>query len=133
MVEARVRVIYADTDQMGVVYYANYFRYFEIGRTEFFRALGRTYRELEATESFLPVVEAFCHYHASARYDDLLRVRTRLQTVRRASIAFEYEILRNEDPNIISTGHTVHACVDKSGKPTRIPESVMRLLRGEAE
>lgn len=130
MVETRVRVIYGDTDQMGVVYYANYFRYFEIGRTEFLRAAGSTYRELEASDSYLPVVEASCRYRASARYDDLLRVRTRLQILRRASVAFEYEILRNDDPEVISTGHTMHACLGKDGRPARIPDAVIRRLKG---
>src|SRR5258707_9114603 len=82
MIEARVRVIYGDTDQMGVVYYANYFRYFELARSEYFRARGGSYRELELEGRFLPVVEASCSYKGSARYDDLLLIRTQVSELR---------------------------------------------------
>jgi len=130
MVEARLRVIYGDTDQMGVVYHANYFRYFEFSRIEFFRSHGRNYRDLERDGILLPVVEATAHYKAPARYDDLLVIRPTLSEVRRVSLTFTYEIVRDEEPSrILCTGHTVHACVGRDGRPTRLPDAVLQLLQ----
>lgn len=129
MVEARLRVIYGDTDQMGVVYHANYFRFFEFSRIEFFRALGHNYRDLERDGILLPVVEATARYKAPARYDDLLVIRPALKEVRRATLTFHYEIVRDEEPSrLLCTGHTVHACVGRDGKPTRLPEALIQLL-----
>jgi acyl-CoA thioester hydrolase len=128
MVEARVRVIYGDTDQMGVVYYANYFRYFELARGEFLRAKGASYRDIEQEGAMLPVVEAHCHYRASARFEDLLVIETSVTEVRRASLTFEYALRREGETQLLCTGKTVHACVRKDGRPTRLPESVLRLL-----
>src|SRR5260370_39554087 len=88
MIEARLRVIYGDTDQMGVVYYANYFRYFGFSLIEYFRGLHRSYRDLELEGSFLPVVEATCHYRSPARYDDLLVIPAELKLLRRTSLLF---------------------------------------------
>jgi len=131
MVTAGVRVIYGDTDQMGVVYYANYLRYFEAGRNEFIRAKGVTYRAFEEEHGLsLPVVEAAVQYRQPARYDDLLAVEVRLAEVRRASARFAYRVLRGLD--LVATGHTVHACVDRGGRPRRIPENLLaRLCAGE--
>ena len=126
--EARLRVIYGDTDQMGVVYYANYLRYFELSRSEYFRAVGGSYRDLEATGLGLPVVEAAAQYKASARYDDVLVVRVRLTELRRVTMRFDYEVVRESDQVLLATGHTVHACVTREGKPTRLPDAVVRLL-----
>ena len=129
MNEARLRVIYGDTDQMGVVYYANYFRYFEFARSEYFRSRGGSYRDLEREGSLLPVVEAHCDYKASARYDDLLVIRTRVSTLKRASLTFSYELFREgsfERP--LCTGHTVHACIGRDGKPMRLPDTLVQLL-----
>lgn len=128
-VEARVRVIYGDTDQMGVVYYANYFRYFELSRAEYLRAQGWTYREMEAEGALLPVVEATATYKAPARYDDVLTIRATITELRRASLQFDYEIRREADGALLVTGRTVHACVGRDGKPTRLPEKVSDLLR----
>ncbi|MCP3064861.1 acyl-CoA thioesterase [Myxococcus sp. K38C18041901] len=129
MVEARLRVIYGDTDQMGVVYYANYFRYFEFARSEFFRARGGSYRELEGSGWMLPVAEASCAYKAPARYDDMLVIRASVSELRRASVVFTYELFREGEPRtLLCTGRTLHACVGRDGKPTRLPESVARLL-----
>lgn len=127
MVEARLRVIYGDTDQMGVVYYANYFRYFEFARSEFFRQKGGSYREMEKEGLLLPVVEASCQYKASAKYDDLLVIRTRIGELRRASLRFDYEIRREGEDAVLSFGHTIHACITRDGKPTRLPEQLSRL------
>ncbi|MDQ3265529.1 MAG: acyl-CoA thioesterase [Myxococcota bacterium] len=129
MVEARLRVIYGDTDQMGVVYYANYFRYFEFARSEYFRAHGGSYRELEQGGLLLPVVEAHCTYKASARYDDLLVISTTISELRRASLKFSYQLRREGEAQILCTGHTVHACITREGRPTRLPDAITRLFQ----
>ncbi|WNG46539.1 acyl-CoA thioesterase [Archangium minus] len=130
MVEARVRVIYGDTDQMGVVYHANYFRYFEFARGEYFRARGGSYRELERDGLMLPVVEATASYRSPARYEDVLLVRTLVSEVKRVSLTFTYEIFREGGSDIpLVTGRTVHACVSREGKPTRLPEAIVRMLQ----
>ncbi|MFT3842643.1 MAG: thioesterase family protein [Myxococcaceae bacterium] len=127
--EARQRVIYGDTDQMGVVYYANYFRYFELSRSEWFRAHGGSYIELEKSGLLLPVVEAQCSYRASARYEDLLVIKAWVATLRRASLTFEYEIRKEGEEPILVTGQTTHACITREGRPTRLPQAVMELFR----
>ncbi len=126
---AKVRVIYGDTDQMGVVYYANYFRYFELSRSEYFRARGGNYTEVERQGFGLPVVAAHCDYRAPARYDDVLLVDVHLAELRRASLRFEYEVTREVDGARLATGHTVHACVGPTGRPVGLPASITALLR----
>jgi acyl-CoA thioester hydrolase len=133
MVEAKLRVIYGDTDQMGVVYYANYLRYFEFGRSEYIRAHGRSYRDVEQSGARLPVIEAHLDYRASARYDDLLLIRTRVEQMRRASVRFTYEVLREGEDQLLCTGHTVHACVGLDGKPVRIPPLLHELLEPRSQ
>jgi acyl-CoA thioester hydrolase len=128
VIEARTRVIYGDTDQMGVVYYANYFRYFELSRSEFFRSLGGSYVELEREGFGLPVVEASARYQAPAKYDDVIVIEVRLTELRRASLRFEYQVRREATGEALATGHTVHACVGPQGKPTGLPPAVVRLL-----
>ena len=132
MVTTRIRVIYGDTDQMGVVYYANYLRYFEAGRNEYIRAKGLRYRDFEERFGLrLPVAEAGVSYKQPARYDDLVDVEITIGEVRRASARFEYRLLR--EGTLLATGHTVHACVDLEGKLRRLPEElVSRLTEGEA-
>jgi len=131
MVRCEIRVIYGDTDQMGVVYYANYLRWFEAGRTEFLRAKGISYSEFEAREKLvLPVAEAGVSYLQPARYDDLVAVETSLVLARRASARFEYAVRRGED--LLATGFTVHACVDGGGRIRRLPEDFAeRMKAGE--
>ena len=131
MVSTAIRVIYGDTDQMGIVYYANYLRWFEAGRNEFLRAKGLRYRDVEGEHGLLlPVVEAHVSYRAPARYDDLVAVETSLAEVRRASARFGYRILR--DGELLVSGHTVHACVDRAGKVQRMPRALLdRLAAGE--
>jgi acyl-CoA thioester hydrolase len=126
-----IRVIYGDTDQMGVVYYANYLRYFEAARNEFIRAKGLRYRDFEQElRLMLPVVEANVQYHKPARYDDLLTVEIALTEARRASARFGYRIVR--DGEVLVTGHTVHACVDPEGRVQRMPRELLdRLSAGE--
>lgn len=126
--EAKVRVIYGDTDQMGVVYYANYLRYFERARSEYLRAHGGDYRELEKSGHFLPVVEASCRYRAPARYDDLLTIRTRIAEVRRSAVTFEYEVFREGATELLASGRTQHVCTNRAGKAVRLPESFMKRL-----
>lgn len=127
MVKTELRVIYGDTDQMGVVYYANYLRFMEAGRNEFIRAHGLRYRDFE--ERFhlrLPVVEAQVSYRVPARYDDLLTVETSLSEARRASARFGYRIVRGDE--VVATGHTVHACVDVEGRVRRMPAELLAHL-----
>ncbi len=131
MIKMEIRVIYGDTDQMGVVYYANYLRFFEAARNEFIRAKGLRYRDIEAEHGLLlPVVEVAVQYKHPARYDDLVTVEISLTEVRRASARFGYRILRGEE--LLVTGHTVHACVGLDGRVQRMPEDLLaRLSAGE--
>jgi acyl-CoA thioester hydrolase len=122
-----LRVIYGDTDQMGVVYYANYLRFFEAGRNELLRERGARYRDVEVEQGIhLPVVQAHVDYRAPARYDDLLSVETRIGAVGRASLRFDYRVLR--EGTLLAEGHTVHACLDHTGKVRRLPPEVMARL-----
>ena len=120
---SRVRVRYAETDQMGVVYYANFFIYFEIGRVEYMRDRGVAYKEMEIVDdSFIVVAECHCRYLRPARYDDLLRIRTRVTEVRRRTIRFAYEILNSTTIEVLATGETLHVVCDSKGKPKALPE-----------
>jgi acyl-CoA thioester hydrolase len=121
------RVTYAETDKMGFVYYGNYLTYFEIGRTELIRSLGRPYRELEDEGYYLPVIEASCRYMKSARYDDVLTVRTAVSECKGVRLGFKYEILRDNEK--IAHGMTLHAFVDGQGKPVRPPAWLLELLK----
>jgi acyl-CoA thioester hydrolase len=131
MVAMQLRVIYGDTDQMGVVYYANYLRFFEAARNEFIRAKGMRYRDFEQEHGLvLPVVEAAVQYHRPARYDDLLTVEIALTEARRATARFGYRVLR--DGELLASGHTVHACLGVDGRVRRLPPELLeRLAAGE--
>ncbi len=133
MVATELRVIYGDTDQMGVVYYANYLRFFEAGRNEFIRAKGLRYRDFEERYALrLPVTEASVRYLQPARYDDRLRLEASLEELRRVSATFGYRLLR-DDGVLLATGRTVHACIDLEGKLRRLPEELVTALSaGEA-
>ncbi len=121
---SRVRVRYAETDQMGVVYYANYFVWFEVGRTDLLRESGWNYREME-TEGFgLPVIEAHCTYRQSAKYDDEIEVRTTGEMLSPVRVKFSYEVVRAADAATLATGTTVHATLDRQGRPCRLPARV---------
>lgn len=121
--DATVRVRYAETDQMGVVYYGNYFTWFEIGRIEFCRQVGLEYKRMEnEDDSFIVVAEASCRYKRPARFDDLLTVRTRVTGSRRRTIHFGYEIFRQGSDELIATGETVHVVCDSQGRPKALPE-----------
>jgi acyl-CoA thioester hydrolase len=121
--ETTVRVRYAETDQMGVVYYANYFIYFEIGRVEHMRQLGVAYKEMEIQDdSFIMVAESSCRYRRPAKYDDLLVIRTRVSEVRRKTIRFAYEIVNGSTGVLLTTGETLHVICDGQGRPKALPE-----------
>jgi acyl-CoA thioester hydrolase len=113
---------------MGVVYHANYFVWFEIGRTDLLRSSGWSYRELEAEGVSLPVIEAHCEYRWPARYDDELEIRTKGTVVTHVRVEFTYEIVRVADGVSLVTGHTVHAALDRDGRPCRLPPHVCALL-----
>jgi acyl-CoA thioester hydrolase len=123
-----LRVRYADTDQMGVVYYANYFVWFEIGRTDLLRESGWSYREMEEAGVALPVIETTCQYRLPARYDDEIHVRTTGSLVSPVRLAFTYDVQRLGDHALLATGRTVHAAVDRSGRPCRLPERIKALF-----
>jgi acyl-CoA thioester hydrolase len=123
----RVRVRYAETDRMGVVYYANYFVWFEIGRTDWLRETGQSYREMEIAGVQLPVMEAHCEYRRPAKYDDDLEIRTRATLLTPVRIRFDYEIVRGDDDTLV-TGHTIHAALDARGRPCRLPARVRDML-----
>jgi acyl-CoA thioester hydrolase len=126
---ATVRVLYADTDQMGIVNNVQYLRWFEVGRAEWIRARGRSYRDIEAEGVMLPVVEAHLQYRASARYDDLLDVHAGPEEVRAASVTFRYAIRRAGDGALVCEGTTRHACVGSDGKVRRFPAQLGDMLR----
>ena len=123
-----VRVRYAETDNMGVAYYANYFVWFEVARCDLLRSLGTTYRMLESEGFMLPVIEAQCQYRDSARYDDELDIATAGALISPVRVAFEYEVTRRADGAQLATGRTVHAAVDLAGRPQRLPKHVREVL-----
>jgi acyl-CoA thioester hydrolase len=125
---SRVRVRYAETDQMGVVYYANYFVWFEVARTDLLRHAGWSYREMEAEGYALPVVEARCEYRQSARYDDELEIRTSGGLLSPVRVRFDYDVVRLADQAMLAGGHTVHASLDTTGRPKRLPDRINQLL-----
>jgi acyl-CoA thioester hydrolase len=123
-----VRVRYAETDKMGVVYYANYLVWFEVGRTDLLRESGWDYREMEKEGYALPVIEAHCAYREPAKYDDMLEVRTSGTLLSPVRVKFTYEIVRAADTAVLATGTTIHATLDRTGRPCRLPERVRTWL-----
>ena len=124
------RVIYGDTDQMGVVYYANYLRWFERGRGELLRACGIPYATIERRGMHFPVAELSCRYFKPAHYDDLIVIETRITSVRRASLTFTYRITREVEAILLASASTKHACVDGQGRIMRIEKDLMKELVG---
>jgi acyl-CoA thioester hydrolase len=122
------RVIYGDTDKMGVVYYANYLRWFEKGRTELLRDLGLPYAEIEGRGFHFPVIEVTCRYHKPARYDDAIAIETQLTRVSRATLSFSYTIYKDNETDAMAEGGTKHACVGASGRIMRIPVQLAERL-----
>jgi acyl-CoA thioester hydrolase len=123
-----IRVRYAETDRMGVVYYANYLVWFEVGRTEWLRDAGWSYREMETGGVALPVIEAHCEYRQPARYDDEIEILTRATLLTPVRIRFDYDAVRRADGLRVAAGYTVHAALDLSGRPRRLPERVRAML-----
>ena len=129
--DAAVRVRYAETDQMGVVYHANYLIWFEVGRVELIRALGIEYKTMEiADDCHIVVAEAHCRYLHPARYDERLRVRTRIAEAKNRTIRFSYEIFRADDDRLLATGETVHVICGRNGKPKLLPEKYRTAFSG---
>jgi acyl-CoA thioester hydrolase len=126
---ALVRVRYAEVDKMGYAYYANYLAWFEVGRCDWLRAQGTTYRAMEDEDGWmLPVIEAHCDYRTPARYDDELEIRTTGRMLTPVRIRFEYEVVRRSDAATIAAGYTVHAATDLAGRPRRLPARVRVLF-----
>jgi acyl-CoA thioester hydrolase len=123
-----VRVRYAETDKMGVVYYANYFVWFEVARADLLRSLGWTYREMEGAGVSLPVIEAQCKYHRGARYDDELDVVAEGRILSPARMEFTYRVVHRADSAVAAAGHTVHAAVGPTGRPCRLPERIRQVF-----
>jgi len=113
---------------MGVVYYANYLVWFEVGRTEWLREAGWNYRAMERDGISLPVIEAHCEYRLPARYDDEIEIRTRATLLTPVRVRFDYDVMRAGDEAITASGHTVHAALDASRRPCRLPERVREML-----
>lgn len=128
--ETRVRVRYAETDKMGVVYHSNHFIWFEVGRVELLRQLGFSYRDMEEQDGrFIAVVEAKCRYRAPARYDDEVVVRTELKNVRESVIHFGYELLRVDDGTLLAEGETTHIVTDADMKVAALTEKYLTVFR----
>ncbi len=125
-----IKVRYGDTDQMGFAYYANHLRWFEIARTEWLRARGKSYRDLEAEGISLPVTEAHCRYFAPALYDDRLRLVARIAELSRATLRFDYRIEHADDGRLLASGFTRHCFLGKDGRPVRIEGALRDLLAG---
>lgn len=127
--ETKVRVRYAETDKMGVVYYGNYAMYYEVGRTEALRQIGITYRSLEENGVMMPVISMSCRYIKSALYDDELTIRTKMHEITGVRVNIEYEIL-NEAGELINTGDTTLVFVDmQTNKLTRCPEALSAKMK----
>jgi acyl-CoA thioester hydrolase len=124
-----VRVRYAETDQMGVVYHANYLVWCDIGRTQYLKALGANYAELERSGTMLAVSDASIRYHASARYDEVIRIETTLREVRSRALTFDYEIINAASGTRLASASTVLVSLDRSGRPVKLPDQTRALLR----
>ena len=122
------RVIYGDTDKMGFVYHANYFRWFEIGRSEMFRYLGVPYKSIETRGFFLPLSEVYCKFNSPSQYDDILLIETSLNTSIKASMQFNYQIFSEDGSKLLAEGYTKHACVDTNSRVVRPPKFLMEVI-----
>ena len=132
--DATVRVRYAETDQMGVVYHANHLIWFEIGRVELMRALGFEYKKMESEDDcYIVVAEVACRYLRPARYDEVLRVRTRISQASSRVVKYTYELLRDPDNKLLATGSTTHVICGRDGKPKQLPEKYRVQFRALAE
>ena len=133
VVEASLRVRYAETDAMGIVYHTNYVVWFEVGRGEFMRQRGGDYSEFEKQGVYLPVTEVDARFIAPARYDDLVVVRTSVAEVRSRSVTMYYEVLMQDTGQLLVTGHTKHLCMDREGRVRRFPADLVDAFSTEAQ
>ena len=132
--ETRLRVRYAETDQMGVVYHSNHLIWFEVGRVELMRQMGFLYRDMEREEGrFIAVAEARCRYRAPVYYDEEVVVRTRLKSVRPSVIVFSYDLVRAEDGKLLATGETTHVVTNAQMKIVPLPEKYLTAFRAALE
>ncbi len=125
------RIIYADTDKMGIVYHANYLRWFEIGRSEMFRSWGMPYKTIESRGYFMPVSEVHCKFLTSAGYDDLLQIETTLDTSIKGGMRFTYNIFSENYEIVHVKGYTRHAFINSNGKVVRPPEFILELIHAQ--
>ena len=123
-----VRVRYGDTDKMGFVYNANYFRWFEIGRSEMFRSMGISYKSIESKGFFLPLSEMHCTFNAPSQYDDILVIETSIDISYRAGMKFDYKIFNENNDKLLASGFTRHACVDIGGRVVRPPKFLTDII-----
>lgn len=127
------RVIYADIDSMGVVYYSNYLSWFERGRTEFFREIGLPYTEIVKQAIMIPVSEIYCKYHKPARYDDTVQIETAVSSFKRVTIVFDYELYKKSDRTLLVSGYTKHAFLDLKGKIIKVPNFIHEKIKSLME
>jgi acyl-CoA thioester hydrolase len=124
-----IRVRYADTDQMSVVYYANYFVWLETARTEFLRSLGIDYRSIEKEKQLaLPVIEAYCRYKSPAQYDDIVEIKTKVSQLKNSSLRFDYSLINKESGELLAEAYTTHVFINNQRRPVRIPEKIREAL-----
>jgi len=128
-----IRVIYADTDAMGIVYHTNYIKWFEIGRTELLRGMGIVYAKVEAQGYNLPLTELYCNYLFPAQYDQIIVVETELEYLKRASMKFVYTIWDEDRERALVEGYTIHACTNKMGKIARIPSFILEKVNEQLQ
>jgi acyl-CoA thioester hydrolase len=132
--ETTIRVRYAETDQMGVVYHCNYLVWFEVGRVELMRSLGFDYKRMELDDdTYIVVGDACCRYHHPARFDELLTVRSRILEVKSRTVKFGYDIFRQEDQKLLASGHTIHVACRRDGRVRHFPEKFKNTLLSTAE
>ena len=127
------RVIFADIDSMGVVYYAHYLDWFERGRTEFFREMDLPYTEVVKHGIVTPVSEVYCRYHKSAQYDDVVQIETTVSSFKRVTIVFDYEIYRKDDRTLLVSGYSKHGFLDLNGKIIKIPSFIREKIKSLME
>jgi acyl-CoA thioester hydrolase len=123
-----IRVRYGDTDKMGFVYHANYFRWFEVGRSEMFRSMGIPYKSIESKGIFLPLSEMHCKFNAPSQYDDILLIETSIDTRYKAGMKFDYKIFSEDGEKRLANGYNKHACMDNNGRVVRPPKFLMDII-----
>ena len=125
----KTKVYYKDVDQMGVVYYARYYEYFEAARTELLQSIDIDVTAVEDDGYFMPVVTSHCDYKIGATFEDILLVETFINELPKATMRIDYEIYKNENSDLLVSGYTTHAFTDKSGKPVKPPKRLLEVLQ----